>query len=116
MKCFWDEKFSRVCPERVDMTGRSRLKAIVADQMEINIVNNAKTHFFTRCRKYCIHLGVDRKDSHRVVPDAFHSRWEQVPEHLHKPLKCVFLKQLRRETCITFNDWAWGEILDLTQN
>lgn len=53
------------------MAGKSFLKAIMA---------NATTHFASCCRKYCIQLGADKKDSSRVVKDAFLGRWDRAPK------------------------------------
>ncbi len=71
MQAFWSQTFSNVFPDTIDMVGRSILKAIVADQMGVCILANATTHFASHCRKYCIHLGVEKRDSSRVVADTF---------------------------------------------
>lgn len=69
------------------MVGRSQLKARVIDQMLVSILNNATIHFASRFRKYTIHLGVEKKDSARVVGDAFKGRWDLVPESVRMPLR-----------------------------
>ena len=46
MQTYWDSFFSKVQPDRVAMNSRSRLKSMLADQMETLLLTNATTHFF----------------------------------------------------------------------
>ena len=75
--------------EQVNIVGRSHVKARVIDQMLVCILNNATTHFASRCKKYCIHLGVEKKDSARVVNDMFKGRWDLIPESTRAPLRTI---------------------------
>ena len=54
MQTYWKDVFSKIFLDRVDMVWRSRLKVIVADQMETLVLANATTHFWSRCVKTCI--------------------------------------------------------------
>ncbi len=59
------------------MAGRSRLKAIVADQMETLLLTNANTHFWSRCVKTCVMR--NKSEAKKSVNAAFLRR-RQVEE------------------------------------
>ena len=71
MRSYWDIIFSKIYPEKVNMTRRSRLKAIIADQMETLLLTNATTHFRSRCVKTGIMRGLSKSEAIRLVNAAF---------------------------------------------
>ena len=84
METFWNERFSKVYPKKVDVVGKSRVTAAVAEQMADCILTNATTHFESRCRRLCNLLGVDRKKALVCVENAFRERWDMVRECLQR--------------------------------
>ena len=86
MQTYWEDK---IFLDRVDMVGRSRLKVIVADQMEMLILANATTHFWSRYVKTCILQGLSKSEARRSVSAAFAGRWEEVPPMTAEWLKGV---------------------------
>ena len=100
MRSFWSETFSKIIPERINMEGRSQLKARVIDQMLVCVLNNATTHLSSRCRKYIIHLGVEKRDSARVLNDVFRGRWELVPESIIVALREILSERVDSDVYI----------------
>ena len=62
---------------------RSHLKARAVEQVVVCI--NLTTHFTSRCKKYCIDLGVEKSDSERV----FLGKWDLVPENIASALRAI---------------------------
>ena len=87
METFWKERFSKVYPIKVDLVGKSRVTAAVAEQMADCILTNATTHFEYRCRCLCSLLGVDLKKVSDCVANAFRGRWDFVDERVREPLQ-----------------------------
>jgi hypothetical protein len=83
MHNYWDSVFSEIYPEKVDMVGRSsRLKAIIANQIETLLLTNATTHFWSRCVKTCVALGSGKPEAIKSVNAAFLGKWSDVsPEN-----------------------------------
>ena len=48
MQTFWNEHFSKVYPKKVNIVGKSRVTAAVAEQMADCILINTTTHFESR--------------------------------------------------------------------
>ncbi len=77
MQSYWDDVFSKIYPEKANMAGRSRLKVIVADQMETLLLTNATTHFWSRCVKTCVMRGLNKSEAKKSVNAAFLGKWEK---------------------------------------
>ena len=89
MEKFWDEKFSKIYPERVEAEGRSLLRSAVAEQLTSCTLNNTTMHFESRCRRLCKLLGVDSKRSDACIRSAFVGKWDLVDEEVREPLRRV---------------------------
>lgn len=82
MQKYWEDTFSKIYPDRVDMEGRSRIKATIADQMETLLLTNATTHFRSRCFKTCLSLGLDKREAIGSVNAAFVGRRGDVAKEM----------------------------------
>ena len=77
MKEYWDRVFCKIYPDKVDMTGKSVLKALVADQMFVTITTDVATRFRSRC----LALGAnDKRTASQMVDAAFLARWENMSD------------------------------------
>jgi hypothetical protein len=56
-----EQTFGMLYPDRVDMTGKSMLKSLVAEQMLVTVATDAVTRFRSRCSKLCITKGAKDK-------------------------------------------------------
>ena len=79
------------------MTGKSILKALVAEQMQVTISTDVIHRFRSRCIKLCLALGAeDRRTATKWVDAAFLGRWENVQDKPGEALRRVippFLKK-----------------------
>ena len=92
-RTFWNERFCNIHKDRIDLTGKSRLKAVLAEQMCSNILVDCKTHFRSRLFKLVIHLlGGDagkRWEASKVVESVFSGNWENIEPTLENSLRKV---------------------------
>ncbi len=86
-----DEKvFSDICPSKVNMRGKSKLKQLVAEQMVMVVSTDVSVRFESKCAKLCRSVGdLSKKSACRVVRSAFSGHWEDVPAFCELPLKRV---------------------------
>ncbi len=70
---FWKECFCRIHPDRLDMSGKNRLKVAVAEDMCNAILVDCKTHFRARFFRLVLHLlgeGGDKREATRETRAA----------------------------------------------
>lgn len=89
MERFWKDKFCQIYPEKVNCIGKSRIKAIIADQMTDCLLVNVTTHFRSRCVRLCRILGLNRTRSNICITNAFKGKWEFMDAEVKEPLQRV---------------------------
>ncbi len=88
---FGEKVFSDICPSKVDMRGKSKLKQLVAEQMLTVVSPDVSVRFESKCAKLCRSVGdLSKKSACRVVRSAFSGNWEDVPASCESPLKRIF--------------------------
>lgn len=100
MRTFWIEKFCKIHSDKINLTGKSRLKAILAEQMCINILVDCKTHFRSRLFKLVVQLlggGTGkRREASNVVASAFSGDWENIEPCLANTLRKVLPNEIEK--------------------
>ena len=93
MERFWNNTFSGIYPKKLDMTGMSILKQILAQQLVDNILVDIRTRTETRTlkvvtsllKKQCEISGMDhsarelKRDAAKVTRDLFQGRYDELP-------------------------------------
>ena len=86
----------------MNCVGKSRIKAIIADQMTECLLVNATSHFRSRCARLCKILGLNRTRSNICVANAFKGKWKLVDSEVREPLRSV-LPGDPTKGCILYN-------------
>ena len=67
-----DEPLEEVLQDKIDLKGKWRLKAILAEQMSSNVLVDCKTHFRSRVFRLLLHLlDGNKREAENVVHSAF---------------------------------------------
>lgn len=100
LQTFWKKTFCKIHPDKIDLTGKSRLKAILAEQMCSNVLVDCKTHFRSRLFKFVVHLlGGDagkRREATTVLNSALSGDWENVEPWLKSALGEVLPREIEK--------------------
>ena len=96
MATFWEERFSKVYPDKIKAVGLSRITQVVSESIVKDYLTNATTHFESRCKRLCTLLGLERQEAENSVRHAFHGQWDQVDERVRESLLCSIPKNTKK--------------------
>lgn len=100
LRTFWKDRFCKIHPDKSDLTGKSRLKAILAEQMCSNVLVDCKTHFRSRLFRLVMHLlrgdADKRHEASKAVASAFSNDWENMEPRLRNTLRKVLPDEIEK--------------------